>query len=560
MKGQADDGELVVLRFTKAAAADAGSARSLGAHSWDSGRHAGGYYSLTGDQSTGGGRNAEQDKETRSEIHRRWGVGVMAGGRFIDPILACGFRSGHFYQVRPFYGATLAQVFKLRVEPTHELLFHVVEQIWASLAFLHHVNHPHGALTATNVGFSSIQLDGDACLLDLKQTLETERATHKRQDFRDLGLLIYQFAGALSAAGDHQVAALRCQNTEWPRLGNMQNAWKRLVKDLLEPGLQPRGFDLAGAREEWLKPLLPHKNHKHVIVSKPHPVSASDPFQNDEASTAPPLPVDYEAEMERLLGDADYHGALTLRLSVPADFEPRERLREWADAIADRSGDELGGNTDFVSGLDQLSKRGCVRASLRLGIWMAKKQPIEARDWLIAAREAGLAESHGVLAGIYEEGGEGLEPDPIRALECYQASLDDYRPDDLDLAYRMAALILREREGALAAHLPKGIRLLENGDANGHYRSTDLLAQCLALGVGTEKMVERAFELFNAAWTASTKVHENYHTASNNLGVCYAIGFGVRKDKNKAKSFFKYGEEVGHEASKNNLKALAQIM
>jgi TPR repeat protein len=43
------------------------------------------------------------------------------------------------------------------------------------------------------------------------------------------------------------------------------------------------------------------------------------------------------------------------------------------------------------------------------------------------------------------------------------------------------------------------------------------------------------------------------------LGVCFAIGFGEKKDINKARHYFRQGEKAGHEASKKNFLSLAQL-
>ncbi|MES5004938.1 tetratricopeptide repeat protein [Prevotella disiens] len=42
--------------------------------------------------------------------------------------------------------------------------------------------------------------------------------------------------------------------------------------------------------------------------------------------------------------------------------------------------------------------------------------------------------------------------------------------------------------------------------------------------------------------------------AANNLGFCYLNGFGVEKDKEKAKYYFQKSAEMGYELAKKNLK------
>ena len=550
-------GSMVVVRFVEATATDAGVAKAFEAQRWNTGRYATAY--VTGPQTAGAVKDPGRDEQVLQEMNLRWEVGGMAGGQPINPILDFGLMRKHFYQVRPFYPATLHHLIERQVIPSHPVLFRVVDQLWAALAFLHQslVNQPHGALSTHNVGFSSARVtEAQVCLLDLKDTPETKRAELKRRDFQDLGMLIYQFACSLERPVDAVDAAMRCPNASWKQLGGKEKEWKALVKRLLEPDSFAFGYDLAGAREQLLGSLLPAKA-AFTVVARPLPVESEPPFRRPEAPGAKTQSeVDYQGEMERLLAVPDYGEAMRLLLTVPEDFQPSERFIQWGDTIADAAGEELATHTDFLESLETMANRGCHRAGLRLGLWLAKNQPAEALAWLGAASEAGLTESYAVIAGIYEQGGEGVEVDPPRALAFYQASLDHHRGDDWDTTYRMAALILREK--ALAEHLPLAIQALERSHAGGNYRATDLLAQCLAQGVGAEADEKRAFQLFADAWNRSKKANENYYTASNNLGVCFAIGFGVRKDPAMARHYFKQGEIAGHETSKKNLQSLAQ--
>jgi len=557
VQGRSATGAEVVLRFTAASGGDSATAKAFESQRWNTGRYSTAY--VTGAQTAGAARDTGRDEQVLQEMNLRWEIGVMAGGRQVNPVLDFGLMRKHLYQVRPFYPITLHHLIERQVSPGHAVLFRVVDQLWAALAFLHQsaVNQPHGALTTHNIGFSSNRvIEAAACLLDLKETPETRRAEMKRRDFQDLGMLIYQFACSLEKPVDAVDAAMRCPNASWKQLGEREKDWKALVKRLLEPDSFPLGYDLAGSREQLLGPLQPPKT-PYTVVAKPLPVDTEPPYRQGDADlTETKAEVDYVGEMERLLNAGDHLAALRVLQLVPAEFEPREQIAVWGNQIAEQAGDDLGNNTEFLAGMEAIATRGCQRAGLRLGLWLAKNQPAEALSWLGAASEAGLTESYGCIAGIYEYGGEGVPADPARALAFYQASLDHQRGDDWDVAYRMAALILREK--GLADQLPLAIQLLERCHANGHYRSTDLLAQCLAQGLGVEADEKRAFQLFADAWNRSKKSNENYYTASNNLGVCFAIGFGVRKDPAMARHYFKQGEIAGHEASKKNLQALLQ--
>ena len=558
---RAADGGAVVVRFTAATAGGAVATKSFDTQPWNTGRYS---TYVTGGQATAAERDPGRDQQVWQEMDLRWQVGAMAGGRLINPVLDFGVMRKHLYQVRPYYPTTLHHLIERQVRPGHAVLFRVVDHLWAALAFLHQssVNQPHGALSTHNVGFSSTRvIEAEASLLDLKETPETRGGELKRLDFQDLGMLIYQFACSLEKPVDAVDAAMRCLNASWQQLGDKEQEWKTLVKRLLEPESFPFGYNLAGAREQLLGPLRPPRT-TYTVVAMPQPVVESErPCRRGDQELAEFSPetaaaVDYLGEMERMLGAGEHLAALQLLLEVPPGFKPQERVGEWADRIADGAADELANNSDFLTGLDTLVERGCHRAGLRLGKWLVKTQPAVALGYLGGASDAGITESYRFIAGLYEQGGEGVTPDPERSLAFYQASLDHHDSEDWDAAYRMAALILREK--TLGAKLPQAIQLLERCHANGHYRSSDLLAQCHAQGLGVEADEKKAYQLFVDSWSRSKKNNENYFTASNNLGVCFAIGFGVRKDRKLAHHYFKQGEIAGHEASKKNLQALLQ--
>jgi hypothetical protein len=252
-------GSMVVVRFVEATATDAGVAKAFEAQRWNTGRYATAY--VTGPQTAGAVKDPGRDEQVLQEMNLRWEVGGMAGGQPINPILDFGLMRKHFYQVRPFYPATLHHLIERQVIPSHPVLFRVVDQLWAALAFLHQslVNQPHGALSTHNVGFSSARVtEAQVCLLDLKDTPETKRAELKRRDFQDLGMLIYQFACSLERPVDAVDAAMRCPNASWKQLGGKEKemeglgqtvAGAGLVRLRLRSGRCPRtiaGFVVAG--------------------------------------------------------------------------------------------------------------------------------------------------------------------------------------------------------------------------------------------------------------------------------------------------------------------------
>jgi len=557
VQARSADGRMVVGRFTVARDGETGHSKTFDTQRWNTGNYSTGY--VTGVQGAGADPDQGRDAQVLQEIALRWSLGVMAGDRHVSPVFDFGHMRRHIYQIRPYYPITLHDLIERQVSPGHAVLFRVVDQVWAALAFLHQseVNQPHGAVNTHNVGFSSNRVvEAELSLLDLKETVETRRAELKRRDFQDFGMLIYQFASSLEKPVDAVDAAMRCPNANWNQLGAQEKEWKSLITRLLNPESFLFGYDLAGAREQLLAPLQPSKT-PFTLITRPLPVNVEPPYYKGDRETSETKSVmDYRGEIERLLTAADHLAALRTLLIVPDNFEPQLQIVIWGDFIADNAKDELAGNSEFLVGMEVLANRGALRAGLRLGRMLSKSQPLEALSWLAAASEAGLTESYVLIGGIYEHGGEGVNEDPAKALEFYQASLDAHDSTDWDVAYRMSAMILREK--ALAGRLPLAIQLLENCHANGHYRSTDLLAQCHAQGLGLESDEKKAFLLFVESWNRSKKRNENYYTASNNLGVCFAIGFGTRKDPTMARHYFKQGEIAGHEASKKNLHALAQ--
>jgi TPR repeat protein len=74
-------------------------------------------------------------------------------------------------------------------------------------------------------------------------------------------------------------------------------------------------------------------------------------------------------------------------------------------------------------------------------------------------------------------------------------------------------------------------------DPNG--LAMDRLGVCYRTGVGVERDLARAFELFSSARALGNK------TAIGNLGVLYMNGEGVPKDPTKAATLFREGGEAG---------------
>ncbi len=499
-------------------------------------------------------------EERMSEMALRWSIGAASGGKLIPPVIEFGQADRFAFQVRPYYPLTLRSLIEKQVSPNPLLLFRVVDQIWTALTFLHQleINQPHGNLSISNVAFGpGPPAESGVFLLDLRESIETRRAEFKRADYQNLGLIIYQFASSFEGRIDAVDALVRCKNVTWNHLGKFEKGWRELAHHLLNPDHFPSGYDMAAERQRALSPLLPPKTHLAAVPGV-HPVSADPPIRAAEASAAPQARTASELaeDIEALLQKGELAPALDRTLQfLSAESSQTDRVVGWCDRIAAAATSELCAQSQFLAGLEQAASAGSAVSALRLGESLVAKFPSEALSWLDQAARAGHHASLPLLAQAYEWGGDGLERNPRKARDYYKQSLELL--DDPDLAYRFAALILRE--STLANHASEATRSLDAARRLGHFRSTDLLGQCCAHGIGLDTDEKRAFELFTEAWNCSKKTNEHYFTASNNLGVCFAIGFGTRKDPDLAHHYFKQGEIAGHEASKKNLENLVQI-
>lgn len=177
-------------------------------------------------------------------------------------------------------------------------------------------------------------------------------------------------------------------------------------------------------------------------------------------------------------------------------------------------------------------------------------QLAEACDWLELAVEGKEEKAFIPLAQIYERGIEGHK-NRAKALEVLRALVD--MKSTPDYKHQLAAAYLRCGQ---EHQKQEALKILESCSKQGFYRSTDLWAQCLATGVGTSIKESEAYSLFALAWKQSKEAGEKYFSASNNLGVCLAIGFGTPKDSENAKIYFHQGAIANHDASKKNLEKL----
>lgn len=492
------------------------------------------------------------------EMTLRWSLSESCRHDTLAPIMEFGHIGRHAFQVRPYYPGTLLGIVEKQVSPNPQMLFRVVDQIWSALEFLHHpdVNQPHGNLKLSNVALGPGPIsDASLFLLDLKETAETKRAENKRLDFQSLGVIIYRLASSFEGHIDPLDALVRCKNASWSHLGKFEFDWKKLTQSLLDIGNYPVGYDLASRRQQILNTVLPPKG-----AFRPTPrlqaVQVEPPLRQlstPKTSNVTLDPTAVATAINDFLAAGDTTGALEAVLQFAASSsEYGDQLVAWCDEIATAATPEQLLESRLLSYLEEAARLGSKVSALRLGQSLIEKFPSESVPWLEMAANAGIHEALPLLAYVHEWGGEGVERNPEKAAGFYQAAIAII--SDPDIHYRLAALILREP--SMSAAQQQAVASLEIARNTGHFRASDLLAQCLAHGIGAETDEKQAFELFTEAWNRSKKTNEHYFTASNNLGVCFAIGFGTRRDPDRARHYFKQGELGGHEASKKNLQAL----
>ncbi len=550
----APDGNEVIVRFYPCSASASGSSGlSFDTKRWNTSR----FNTAGGPAATDADGSAFEDR--LNEMALRWTMATASGGKLLSPVIEFGQIDRFAFQVRPHYPLTLRSLIEKQVSPNPLLLFRVVEQVWTALAFLHQVdiNQPHGNISPSNVAFGpGSPAEADLFLIDLRESTETKRAEFKRTDYQNLGLLIYRFASSFEGQIDAVDALVRCQNVTWSQLGKFEKGWRELTRKLLDPDHYPAGHDMAAEREKALSPLLPPKTRLSPVPEL-QAVNSEPPVRATEDTPAQPVhtPAELAEEIETHLQKGELAPALDLTLRfLAAEPSRTSQVVSWCDRIATAAPPELCGNSEFLDRLEQAAKTGSTMSALRLGEALVEKYPGEALPWLEQAASAGLHSSLPLLAHAHEWGGDGLEKNPAKAYEYYKQSIVLF--DDSDLTYRAAALVLREP--SLNAQAAEATRSLDAARKLGNFRATDLLGQCCAHGIGLHADEKRAFELFTEAWNTSKKSNEHYFTASNNLGVCFAIGFGTRKDPDLARHYFKQGEIAGHEASKKNLQNLLQ--
>jgi len=523
---------------------DTGRWSTRGADQWTTGAHL----------SKGGGFEKEAPSQSMIQhLQLSWVVSEQASHHFFPRIVEVGEIDHLPYLLREYHPRNLVTLALTRVAPNSAMLHQIISGAWTALCFLHQqeVNTPHGNLKLSNIliGKGPIQ-EAEIFLTDLKETDETERKARKQEDFRALGLILYQIA-----LSDHSSMSLsdgqaRAEQADWSGLGKDAEAWKRLAINLLDKKSY-LDFNATAARQSWLDPVRP-KKARVVAIPLPVPAPPAGPTLGGDARAKPPEEID--ADIKALIKSGDLIGGLRMAVKALTGMNPPDPvLASHLDYCSYYLPAEALTNSDNLTVLENAAELGSGSAASRLGHALLTVDEDEAFSWLKVAIERGASECIPAFCRLLESGTPSHPAEPAVALK-YMERLLELKPDE-ESEYLFAAMILRGKIGRSAT---EAVRMLTGLEKLGHFKSSDLLAQCYATGTGTEIDAERAYRLFREAWKLSRNSKQNYYTASNNLGICCALGFGTSKNLSDAKLYFNQGALNDHEPSKENLRRLQQ--
>lgn len=485
------------------------------------------------------------------QLQLNWMISEQAGYRFFPRILEVGEIDGLPYLLREHHSQSLTALTRTKVVPNPAMLHQIVSGVWTGLCFLHQseVNMPHGNVKLSNVviGKGPVQ-DAEIFLCDAVETQETERKRRKQEDFRALGVMIYQMVSADLSEVTSVEALVRADSQDWSELGRSAAAWKELTIRLLDDASYA-SFNPATARQSWLDPVRP-KQARVITVPLPVPVPPAGPSLGGDAQSHPPEQIC--AEIDELIKSGDLLKALELGVRAlgirSADGDVVLNRLDYC--AANLAAADLA-DSDSLMLLEETAKLGSANAAYRLGIALFDVDADEARIWLETAVERSIPDALPWLARLHENGTPSHPADPAKAIECMNSIRSSHPSADNDYLY--AAMILR---GKINVSPTDAVEILTSCHSRGHFRSTDLLGQCYASGLGVEINEKRAYELFAESWNISKSTNSHYYTASNNLGVCFASGFGISKDLESAKHYFKQGSINRHRPSEDNLARL----
>lgn len=481
------------------------------------------------------------------QLQLNWMISEQSGHQFFPKVLEVGEVDEMLYLLREHHPQSLTSLTRTKFVPNPPTLHRIVSGVWTGLCFLHQsgVNMPHGNVKLSNVviGKGPIQ-DARIYLCDaVEETQETERKRRKQEDFRALGVLIYQIVSTDLSELSSVEALVRADSLDWSALGRYAQAWKELTIKLLDE-VSYTSFNPVIAWKEWLDPVSPKKAGV-LSVPLPLPAPPAGPALGGGTRSLEQVckEIDELIRSEKLL-EAIELGLRSLGLGAADEDAVLSRIDCCAATLS--AGDLTGSGA--LKLLEKAAKLGSANAAYRLGVALLVVAPDKARTWLEFSVERNIPDALLCLARLHENGTSLRPADPAMAVECMSRLLASHPSDEYYYLY--AAMILR---GKINVSESEAIAILVDCHSRGHFKSTDLLGQCYASGVGVEIDEKKACGLFEEAWNASEFANSHYFTASNNLGVCYATGFGTSKNIEKAKQYFEQGSIKKHRPSEENL-------
>ncbi|KNG93049.1 SEL1-like repeat protein [Pseudaestuariivita atlantica] len=158
-----------------------------------------------------------------------------------------------------------------------------------------------------------------------------------------------------------------------------------------------------------------------------------------------------------------------------------------------------------------------------------------ALDWYQRSAAAGWPHAYANLGDIFADGELGLDPDPMRAVQMFEAGL---RVDfDGAVAIEYAAF-LRNSEPPWRDPA-RALRLVEEAAAMGKSRAVAELGFYYATGTLVDEDLARALALFEQADA------QGHPKAARNLGYMYDDGVGVEEDDERALQYYLRGADAG---------------
>ncbi len=536
-----------------------------------------------GESGSGSGEREAEQISIIKNLQLNWLLAERSGHRHFPRVYGIGAIDGFSFQLREYSKHSLTELLAIFHA---DQLYDLVSGIWAGLAFLHQpgVNTPHGNVKADNILINSTGMIS-AEKVFLSDALETRRAetrARKSEDFRRLGLLVYNLAHSEKEDRQFERAWVRADGADWSPIRDGRH-WKSLCCTLLAAKTYDSAFDPFVAREQLLDRLKPRKAQVIEIAGPVDPPPGGATLLGD---LVPAKAGDAIAEIDVAIDAENYPVALrkavkVLALHVKAnpawhsDAEPElsEEAEELLARIDKCSVELLDQDVDtrLVEALDKLLEHKRTlssHAATLVGLaYLRRGQFDEAFSWLLSAVEAGYVAANRELALLYERGTPSWEASAENAVLCLLRLTDSENGDTNENNLALAGLILRGTAGESPQWAglefkditkPKAsnaVKILEKCAERGHPESVHLLAQCHATGTGVEINEKRAFHLFiEAVERGGTEKP----SAQHNLGICYEIGYGTPKDAEEALECYDAAAARNFEPSRKAVERLEQ--